>query len=160
MEPQTTGIAQTSPRREPERSAVLEQLERMLADPLFKHSKRYPNLLRYVVERTLEGGASELKERTLGVAVFGREPTYDTSIGQRRFVGAFPESPSATSPDVERVCKRLLEEPNSPVSLFQLYYMGSQNIALQDVVTFGKISSVLAAKSKTYHLRGENLTTF
>ena len=60
--------------------AVLGQLERVLANPLFKNSKRYPTLLRYVVERTLAGHPGELKERTLGIEVFGREPDYDTNL--------------------------------------------------------------------------------
>jgi hypothetical protein len=51
----------------------------MLANPLFKNSKRYPNLLRHIVERTLEGQQDDLRERTLGVEVFGREPNYDTN---------------------------------------------------------------------------------
>src|SRR5579862_31105 len=62
-----------------DRDAIRKQLERMLANPLFKNSKRYPNLLRYIVEHTLEGRAGELKERTLGIEVFGREPDYDTN---------------------------------------------------------------------------------
>jgi len=36
--------------------------------------------LRYVVERSLEGHSDHLKERTLGVEVFGREPDYDTNL--------------------------------------------------------------------------------
>ena len=65
---------------EAERNAIQAQLERILTDPLFKNSKRYPNLLRYVVESALDGHTSELKERTLGVAVFEREPDYDTNL--------------------------------------------------------------------------------
>src|SRR3984893_9484196 len=65
--------------QEAERHAIRQQLERLLANPLFKNSKRYPNLLRYVVEHTLEGNPGELKERNLGVEVFGREPNYDTN---------------------------------------------------------------------------------
>lgn len=61
-----------------EREAVQEQLERILSHPSFKHSKRYPALLRYVVEHTLTG-EGHLKERTLGVEVFGREAGYDTN---------------------------------------------------------------------------------
>ncbi|MFL6451751.1 MAG: hypothetical protein ACJ746_29370 [Bryobacteraceae bacterium] len=63
----------------PDSEAVLEQLERVLATPLFQHSKRYPAFLRYIVEQTLRGAGDELKERTLGIAVFRRSPTYDTS---------------------------------------------------------------------------------
>ena len=58
---------------------ALAQLDRILATPLFQHSKRYPAFLRYVVEQTIRGGGDELKERTLGIAVFGRAPDYDTS---------------------------------------------------------------------------------
>jgi hypothetical protein len=59
---------------------VREQLRRLLAHPLFTNSKRYPVLLAYVVEQTLEGNASELKERTIGVEAFGREPNYDVNL--------------------------------------------------------------------------------
>src|SRR5690348_2331818 len=60
--------------------AVREQLGRILASPLFKNSKHYPALLRYVVEHTLEGHGAPLKERALGVEVFGRDPQYDTNL--------------------------------------------------------------------------------
>ncbi|MDE1163132.1 MAG: hypothetical protein PW792_14500 [Acidobacteriaceae bacterium] len=60
--------------------AVLAQLELLLASPLFNQSKRYPAFLRYVVEKTLAGAEDDLKERTIGVEVFGRQPTYDTNL--------------------------------------------------------------------------------
>jgi hypothetical protein len=65
---------------EPESAAIQEQLERILTNPLFRNSKRYPNLLRYVVEQTLQGHTTQLKERTLGIEVFGRDPDYDTNL--------------------------------------------------------------------------------
>lgn len=58
---------------------IREQLERLLAHPLFANSKRYPALLAYTVEQTLLGNATELKERSIGVEVFGRSPTYDAN---------------------------------------------------------------------------------
>src|SRR5580700_5565626 len=58
---------------------VREQLERLLAHPLFSNSKRYPALLAYTVEQTLKGNVSELKERSIGIEVFGRSPTYDAN---------------------------------------------------------------------------------
>src|SRR5262249_15327111 len=63
-----------------ERVEIQAELERILANPLFKNSRRYPNLLRYVVERTLDGHSADLKERTLGIEVFGRAPDYDTNL--------------------------------------------------------------------------------
>ena len=61
-------------------AAVRQQLEQILAGPHFRNSRRYPAFLRYVVERTLDGGAAELKERNIAVDVFAREPSYDPSI--------------------------------------------------------------------------------
>ena len=64
---------------EEESRTIREQLERILVHPVFRNSKRYPTLLRYVVGKTLEGQAEQLKERTLGIEVFDREPDYDTN---------------------------------------------------------------------------------
>jgi len=63
-------------------SAILvrEQLRRLVAHPLFTNSKRYPVLLTYTVEQTLLGNAGVLKERTIGVEAFGREPSYDVNL--------------------------------------------------------------------------------
>jgi hypothetical protein len=68
------------PNCDEERTAVRAQLERVLASPLFSNSKRYPILLRYVVEESLNGRAENLKERTLGIEVFKRDSHYDTNI--------------------------------------------------------------------------------
>jgi hypothetical protein len=59
--------------------AVGEQLKRMVASPYFSHSKRLPDFLRFVVEHTLAGDVEKIKERTLGIEIFGRDPDYDTS---------------------------------------------------------------------------------
>jgi hypothetical protein len=55
----------------------MEELELILASPHFRNSKRYPAFLRYVVERTLEGRAGEIKERSIAIDVYGREADYD-----------------------------------------------------------------------------------
>src|SRR5690348_1453553 len=72
-------IKQAPPAECPDSASVLAQMDRILSTPFFQHSKRYPAFLRYVVEQTLRGANDELKERTLGIAVFGRSPDYDTS---------------------------------------------------------------------------------
>ena len=64
---------------EAEKTAVVEQLERLLQNRHFSHSRRFPAFLRFVVEKTLAGGTELLKERTLGVEIFGRNADYDTS---------------------------------------------------------------------------------
>src|SRR5450759_524717 len=58
---------------------VRGELERILASPQFRNSKRHSCFLRYVVEETLHGDSGQLKERTVGVRVFGLDPAYDTS---------------------------------------------------------------------------------
>lgn len=67
------------PQTQRECDAVLRELQAVLASPHFSNSKRYPALLKYIVEHTLGGKSDLLKERTLGVEVFDRPPTYDTN---------------------------------------------------------------------------------
>ncbi len=64
---------------EPNRFEVLKQLDRIIASRHFRNSKRYPALLKFVVEHTLAGRIDALKERTLGIEVFGRPNDYDTN---------------------------------------------------------------------------------
>ena len=75
-----TNIAGWLPHTDRERDAVRVQMERLLSHDLFKHSRRYPTLLRYVVEHALENDMDRLKERRLGIEVFGREADYDTNL--------------------------------------------------------------------------------
>jgi len=251
---------------ESEREAIRIQLERMLANPLFKNSKRYPNLLRYIVEETLEGEQEELRERTLGVEVFHREPNYDSNadpivratageirkriaqyyhehgheseiridlspgsyvpifempaavappvpiraprrrylpyaieaaavlavaiasawlhpwaprsaldrfwapvldssstvllcVGQRQFLGSSPETAQQSGADLPKAPDRELGSP-AAITLFKLYYLGSQNVAFPDVMTLARLTGLLAAKGKAYRVRGESSTSF
>ena len=50
----------------------------MLRSREFSASERSCTFLRYLVERALDGSGHQLKERTIGVDVFGRDATYDT----------------------------------------------------------------------------------
>jgi len=58
---------------------VRGQLELLVHDEVFRSSKRSVTFLRYVVDQTLSGSADQIKERTIGVEVFGRNPSYDTN---------------------------------------------------------------------------------
>jgi hypothetical protein len=58
---------------------VRAELERILASPEFKASKRCQDFLQFVVDRALTGQSDDLKERTIGIEVFGRDPAYHTS---------------------------------------------------------------------------------
>jgi hypothetical protein len=66
------------PATQEERKAIQAQLERILSSSVFRNSKRYASVLKYLVERTLEGAGDQIKERTIGIEVFGRAPDYDT----------------------------------------------------------------------------------
>ncbi len=58
---------------------VREQLERVLSSRDFQASKLCQSFLRYAVENTLSGHTQNLKERTIGIEVFGKPPAYDPS---------------------------------------------------------------------------------
>jgi hypothetical protein len=62
-----------------DRAAIVQQLERLLQNPHFHKSKRFPVFLKFVVTEALAGRADNLKERTLGIEVFGKDPGYDTT---------------------------------------------------------------------------------
>jgi hypothetical protein len=62
-----------------EKAIIEQQLERLVADTHFSHSRRFPSFLRYVVSETLAGNTDQLKERTLGIEIFGKHADYDTA---------------------------------------------------------------------------------
>lgn len=67
------------PQTRRDRDLVLAELRAILASSHFCNSKRYPALLKYIVESTLAGNSEKLKEKTLLVEVFGRSASDDTN---------------------------------------------------------------------------------
>lgn len=65
-------------KREEEIEALRRHLDDLTQAPAFKGSHRSQQFLRFVVERVLEGDVDRLKERTIGIELFHRLPTYDT----------------------------------------------------------------------------------
>jgi hypothetical protein len=59
--------------------AVREELARVLSSHEFRTSKRSQEFLRYAVDNTLSGHTDLLKERTIGIEVFGRSTSYEPS---------------------------------------------------------------------------------
>jgi hypothetical protein len=59
---------------------IRAQLDLLIHDEVFRSSKRSVAFLKYVVEMTLSGSADQIKERTIGVEVFSRHPSYDTNL--------------------------------------------------------------------------------
>ena len=60
-----------------DRDTVLNQLDRLLTSAVFKRAERASALLRFLVERTLDGHANRLKEYTLGSEALGRGDGFD-----------------------------------------------------------------------------------
>ncbi len=77
---ETADRGKAHPQLTPEKQTeVRNYLSKILESPRFLNSHRSQALLKYVVEKTLEGDTQGLKERTLGVEIFGRDPDYDTN---------------------------------------------------------------------------------
>ena len=55
-----------------------EAVEIVCESRFFRSSSKSCEFLRHIVHRTLEGNTSELKERLIGMSLFGRVATYDT----------------------------------------------------------------------------------
>lgn len=61
-------------REMPKPEEIQNQLRTILASPAFHGSKRCQQFLEYVCEKSLAGEAGALKERTVAIDVFGRQP--------------------------------------------------------------------------------------
>ena len=101
-------LAGVMPEFSPEqRQVVLCTLRRILESSHFSKSKRYPAFLEYIVRFALEEHTDSLKERTIGVEVFGRAPDYDT--------GTDPVVRIAAGEVRRRMAVYFSEHPESPV---------------------------------------------
>jgi eukaryotic-like serine/threonine-protein kinase len=65
---------------QPSPQAVLGHLDQVLGSATFQGGGRSGGLLRFLVERTLEGRGGELKEYTLGAEALGRGEAFDPRI--------------------------------------------------------------------------------
>jgi adenylate cyclase len=59
------------------RALIEAELKSILTSRQFARSIRLRQLLRFVVQRTLQGDLTSLKEYTIGVDVFGRKEAFD-----------------------------------------------------------------------------------
>ena len=71
-------IGMRQPRIEPE--VIRNHLEKILASQSFQGAGRSGGLLRFLVERTLNGCADQLKEYTLGAEALGRGEKFDPRV--------------------------------------------------------------------------------
>jgi hypothetical protein len=59
---------------------IRSQLENVVGDEGFRSSKRSVAFLRHVIGVTLKGAADQIKERTIGMEVFGRSLSYEPNL--------------------------------------------------------------------------------
>src|SRR6201999_552697 len=72
--PRTAKIAET-----PEEIAFVRQhLQEVLARAAFRGCQRSAQFLKHIVEQSIAGSFESLKERSIGIELFGRAPSYDT----------------------------------------------------------------------------------
>lgn len=62
-----------------ERALIAAELERLFECPEFRQSEQSKKLLKHLVEQSFEDSPALLRERAIGVTVFGLEPGYDTA---------------------------------------------------------------------------------
>src|ERR1700739_3458652 len=55
-----------------------EHLGEIIESPAFRGSHRSAQFLRFICEQAISGNLDALKERAIGVELFGRSPSYDT----------------------------------------------------------------------------------
>ncbi len=72
--PRTAKIAETPA----EIAFVRQHLQEVLASTAFRGSHRSGQFLKHIVEQSIAGNLESLKERSIGIELFGRAPSYDT----------------------------------------------------------------------------------
>jgi len=65
-------------RSEHEVKALQQHLKEIIEGPAFRGSHRSGQFLKYIVDQSIAGHFELLKERSIGVELFGRSPSYDT----------------------------------------------------------------------------------
>lgn len=88
--------------------SLREHVRELVESPAFKGSRRGQQFLQYVVDKALAGQFEDLKERSIGVALFGRSPSYDT--GQDAIV-------RVTASDVRKRLHQFYSEKESAIRI-------------------------------------------
>ena len=56
---------------------ILSEVDKISSSAAFRLAARQRSFLRHIVQETLEGRSEYLKEYAIGIAVFGRDPSFD-----------------------------------------------------------------------------------
>jgi hypothetical protein len=79
-------------------------------------------------------------------------------IGQRSFLASAQEPLRPPNPDVPVL--DLSRPPGTPTRITDMYYLGSQNVALDDARTLGRITGLMLSKGKSYRVLGDSAASF
>lgn len=120
----------------PSRERVREQLERMLASRYFSQSHRLSSFLSYVVDQTLAGQEGQIKERTIGVEIFGRPADYDA---------ASDSIVRVTAAEVRKRIAQYYQEPGHEDELRIVFIAGSYVPQFQAPVSAKEETSPIAS---------------
>lgn len=74
------GVSTPKETEAPAVEACWALLERIGASPGLRRAPRLREFLDYVARRSLHDGCMQIHEQEIGIAVFGRPDTYDTSV--------------------------------------------------------------------------------
>jgi hypothetical protein len=61
-------------------AALQQHVKEIIEGPAFKGSHRSGQFLQYLIDQCIAGNFDSLKERLIGVELFGRSPSYDTGV--------------------------------------------------------------------------------
>jgi hypothetical protein len=65
---------------QPTPDLIVQSMEAITCGRTFSRAARQRAFLRHVIEETLAGRAEQLKEYSIGIAVFGRPPSFDPRL--------------------------------------------------------------------------------
>lgn len=63
-----------------DRTALQQHLNEVMEGAAFKGSRRSGQFLRYIVDQAIAGNFESLKERIIGIELWGKPPSYDTTV--------------------------------------------------------------------------------
>ena len=125
--------------RSPHPLQIDEALGQVLRSAPFHGSRQCQTLLKYLVEHSVGGADHALKERTIGIEVFGRAPDYNTAedpvvrarVGElRKRLAQYYQGPEAHGSEVRIVIPSGSYRPTFVIH--QGASNGSQDVAVQD----------------------------
>lgn len=115
---------------------VRHHVYQIVASRAFNRSRRSCEFLQHLIDKTLAGELDDLKERMIGVQLFGRDPSYDT--GEDAIV-------RVTATDVRRRLKRFYDGLDTDIRLE--LSPGSYVIELIEQASEPRASSVMTPPS-------------